>query len=292
MRINPLPLFVAFASLLTVSSNGQSVAIVDDAVWQEEYVLISGGLTEHHSYFELRTDGDTLMGGQHYVKIRQVGVDSVSTLGSSEPPVGIPIDRYIAAIRADEVALAWYVWFEGYPEELLLYDFDLSMGDVLAGTWGDCSAGSTVTNIDSILVAGAWHRRFFLSAPYRFIIEGVGGSSGLFGYLCQAFEEYGCLNTYAVPGDELIVDGCGSLSTGVNASRRASSDRSAYPNPTTAFVNFGPEVAYLPIIVLDRTGRIVDRLSLDANGSVDLSALSSGLYMVQCGSAVHRVMKY
>ncbi len=285
-------LVIVFAYLPMQYSCGQTVTIPDSAIWNEEYIVINGGSTLHHSYFGLHAAGDTLIDGQQYVKLIQIGVDSISTLGSTAPPVAMPIDRYIAGIRADEVALAWYVWFDGYAAELLLYDFDLSIGDELTGTWGDCSAGTSVTSIDSVLLAGTWHKKFHLSAPYRFIIEGVGGSAGLFGYLCQAIEEYGCLNTYEISGDELIVDGCGSLSTGIAPLDAGTLKTAVYPNPTAAIIHLGPDAAGRQIQVFDQTGRFVRQFMSDATGSIDLSALNAGMYLVQWDTAIYRIMKY
>lgn len=290
--MSPLNRFTLVAGFLlcTTCAIAQSIAINDSAVWHEEHWLYDG-LTAHHSVFTCRAAGDTLIAGTGYTKIRQLGVDSVSTLGSSLPPMAMPLDRYLGAIRADEASLTWYVWLSGYPSELLLYDFDLAIGSSTLGTFGDCGAGLTVTDIDQVMVGGSPRQRFHLNMPGRFIIEGVGGSAGLFGQLCQLFEEFSCLHVYEEPGASVLIDGCGSLSTSIERPPTAQQDQGVFPNPTHGPLRLPSALPGTQVLIQDATGHTILSDRLSSEGTMDIEALPAGLYTLRFGTASFKVVK-
>lgn len=283
-------LLLAGCLLTAPCALAQSIAINDSAVWHEEHWLYDG-LTAHHSIFTCRAAGDTVISGNLYTKIRQLGVDSVSTLGSSQPPTAQPLDRYLGAIRTEESTRTWHVRLNGYPEDLLLYDFDLQIGSSVLGTFGDCGTGLTVTDIDAVMVSGSTRQRFHLNMPGRFIIEGVGGSAGLFGQLCQLFEEFSCLHVYDEPDGSLVVDGCGSLSTGIEQRDAAALDRSAFPNPTLGPLRVTGAEPGAQVVVRDAMGRMLLRTRLGAEASLDISSLPAGLYVLRFGTTSVQVVK-
>lgn len=260
----------------------------DHVTWNEEFVLYDG-LISHHSVFTLWVDGDTVIGGNGYKRIRQLGTDTVGQLGSTTPPVIVPLDRYIAAIREDVDLNRWWVVFNGNSSEQLLFDFDLSAGQPVNGTFGDCSEGYVVQSIDSVQVAGQWRMRFHIGPWGRYLIEGVGASSGLFGYLCPFIEEFGCLNSYAVGKEELIVDGCGQLITNTNT--LVGAPRSpVYPNPTDGPCYLGTDLVGKHASVMDAAGRQVASMTIATGGVVDLSGLGAGAYLIRVLDRIHRVV--
>lgn len=283
--------FLSMCFVGTSHAMAQSIAIPDEAVWHEETWLYDW-LTLHHATFTFSADGDTLIDGLLYTKIHQFGVDSISTLGSSDPAVAGTLDRYVGAIRVDGIERRWFVYFDGYPNELLLYDFDLAVGSNTLGIWGDCGIGLTVNEIDSVLVGAEWRNRYHLDLSGRFIIEGIGSSAGLFGQLCQAFKEYGCLHVYEQPGAQVSVDGCGTLSTSVGPVSMDDDLVVAYPNPTAGVVYLDGAPANVMVLVLDGTGRPVMRTwHAGAGDPVDLSPLASGIYTLRVGAWSVRVIK-
>jgi len=279
-----LSLFLVGAS----SATAQSIAIHDSAVWHEEFWQYDW-LSVHHITFTCAADGDTLIGGLVYTKIHQLGVDSINTMGSSDPAVAVPLDRYLGAIRVDEAARTWHVYFDGYPNEVLLYDFDMEVGSTTLGSWGDCGIGLTVTDIDTVMLDSQPRQRYHLDLPGRFIIEGIGSSAGLFGQLCQAFKEYGCLHVYEQPGALLPVEGCGTLSTSVRPVNGGRPSVVAYPNPTMGTVYLDGAPMKGTVDVLDAMGRPV--MHAWAVSPVDLSSLAPGLYTLRAGTWSVRVMK-
>lgn len=283
--------FLSLSFVCASSATAQSIAIHDSAVWHEEFWQYDW-LSLHHITFTCAADGDTLIDGLSYTRIHQLGVDSISTMGSSDPAVAVPLDRYLGAIRVDEPARRWYVYFDGYPNELLLYDFELEVGSTTLGIWGDCGTGLVVTDIDTVMLDGEPRRRYHLDLPGRFIIEGIGSSAGLFGQLCQAFKEYGCLHVYEQPDALLQVDGCGPLNTSVRPVDKDGTKIVAHPNPTTGIVNLDGAPANIPIVVLDGTGRPAMQTGRTAAGApVDLSSLASGLYTLRVGTWMGKVVK-
>lgn len=274
----------------STGATAQSVAIDPDAEWHEEHWLYDG-LTAHHSVYTCQADGDTVIAGNLCTRIRQVGVDSISTLGSSTPPVAAPLDRYLGAIRVDEVARRWFVTIAGYPGELLLYDFNLEVGSTTLGTFGDCGTGLTVTSLDQVMLGGEWRQRWHLDMPGRFIIEGIGTNAGLFGQLCQLFEEFSCLHVYREPDETLVVDGCGALSTSVT---EANGDRSLLlaPNPTTGMVRVTSTSPGASVAICDAAGRaVLHSVTITKDGQLDLGALAPGLYMLRIGERMAKVVK-
>lgn len=269
----------------------QAIAVNSDAVWYEEFWLYDG-LNAHHSSFTLAADGDTLIEELAYTKIHQLGVDSISVLGSSDPAVALPLDRYLGAIRADEIANKWYVYFDGYPNELLLYDFNLTIGSNTLGIWGDCGIGLGVTDIDTVMLDSEPRQRYHLGLPGRFIIEGIGSSTGLFGQLCQFFEEFSCLNEYEQPDALLLVNGCGSLSTSIQLTDANTQQPLAYPNPTTGIVHLGGALAFGTMEVRDGLGRTVLQAKRPQPGTaIDLGPLAPGHYTLHVGAWIGRVVK-
>lgn len=286
-RRTVLGLFV----LSTTGGMARSIAIDANAVWHEEFWLYDG-LTAHHSTFTCSADGDTLISGYLYTRIHQLGVDSISVLGSTEPGQAVPLDRYLGAIRVDEDERRWYVWFAGYPSELLLYDFDLEVGSTTLGTWGDCGVGLTVIEVDSVLVGTTWHHRYHLDLPGRFVIDGLGSSAGLFGQLCQAFKEYGCLNVYGQPDALLIVDGCGTVITSIRSTDSDEQRPLAYPNPTFGLVYLRGTPTHGRVEVRDRLGRTVfQAMRPHATTPINLGHLAPGHYTVRIGDWISPIVK-
>ncbi|MCB9168981.1 MAG: T9SS type A sorting domain-containing protein [Flavobacteriales bacterium] len=288
ITLRPLSLLMGLVCVLSLTA--QNVAINDSAVWHEEHWLYDGLIT-HHSVYTCNASGDTLIGGLWYTKVRQIGVDSVGSLGSPDPPVAWPLDRYLAAIRADEPARKWYTVLAGYTNEELLYDFDLTPGTVLQGTYGDCNLGLTVTTIDSVLLGSHWLKRYQLDQPGRSIIEGVGASSGLFGWLCQLYEEFGCMHAYSEPGAWLTVDGCALLGVGLHPATSGSAALHLYPNPASGRMTVEGGSTFSTIEVLDITGRTVLSTMDPRVPTIDLTTLAPGPYLVRKGVRIARVMK-
>ncbi|MBK9147713.1 MAG: T9SS type A sorting domain-containing protein [Flavobacteriales bacterium] len=283
-------LLSAFAIVLSASTAmSQNGWLHATSTWTETYAYFDGSYL-HHSVFVIQLDGDTMIGGQDYQRLRRTGTDTLWAIGGTDPFAIVPIDQYLGALREDTVQQQWWVVFSGFLNEELLYDFGLIEGQVLSGTFGDCAENYVVGPVDSVQVGSTWHRRFHFSPWDRYIIEGIGMSSGLFGHLCLFIEEYGCLLTYAIHDDELVVDGCGSLALSV---AEPGSDRPAepFPNPVIDACVLGSAAAGQLVSVLDAAGRVVAMHRAGGHGELDLAALPSGTYLLRLTNRCHRVLK-
>ena len=247
----------------------------------------------HNAHYTYSIAGDTLIGAFVYKKVRQFGVDSVQIMVIPEPqPITAEIiDRYMGAIREDVAAAAWYVVFASQTTESLLYDFELSVGESISGTFGDCANNPTVTAVDNVTVDGQLRARYHISPWGRFIVEGVGANTGLFGYLCQFFESGSCLETYYHGTDSLVVNGCSAIATGLGETSATSSSVTVSPNPTTGLCSLGAAYARRVVLVRDALGRVVLAQRTDTAGAIDLANLDQGTYILSIEGEVVRVVK-
>lgn len=264
----------------------------DSCIWRET----SGawdGVSMHNARYTYSITGDTLIGAMTYKKVRQSGVDSVQVMVFPEPqpPTAEIMDRYMGAIREDVAASAWYVVFAGQTSESLLYDFDLTIGEIISGTFGDCGSNAVVTSIDDVTVDGQVRARFHISPWGRFIVEGVGANTGLFGYLCQFFESGSCLETYYHGTDSLVVNGCTAIPTGLRDPIIPQASLSVFPNPTTGACSLGAAYSRTMVLVRDALGRIVLVQRTDVAGAIDLTMLDRGSYTIAIEEEIVRVIK-
>lgn len=278
MRLQHLP--VVLASLLLCSvARPQGFWLQPSSTWHETYAYFDGTYL-HHAGFDIVLDGDTTIANQTYHQLRRYGTDTTWAIGGTVPVAIDPLDDYLGALREDTVSDRWWVVFEGFQNEELLFEFALASGQVISGTYGDCAEGYTVDAIDSVPIGSSWRHRYHAGPWSGYIIEGIGMHSGLFGRLCLGFEEFGCLRSYAVGGDTLAVDGCQELTLALPEPAR-SPVPSPFPNPATDRCQLGEAFTGERILILDATGRVVAHERLEAGGSVDLHALRPGLYVLR-----------
>ena len=169
-------LLIAIAIFLFKTSFSQYQPLpMQNAYWvcSGAYDLLSNPIPIQYMYY---TDGDTIINSTTYVKIKK----------TEDPPVN---NIYIYAtftgvIRQDTLNKKIYVIPTDSTSEKLLYDFSLQVGDtVLSFLNGNCPTTVTISNIDSILINGNYHKRFYLqnacSGIQIYFIEGIGSNFGL-----------------------------------------------------------------------------------------------------------------
>lgn len=266
--------------LMPIALHAQPLHFNDSSAWSEEHWRFEG-LEAQHLLFTITVQGDTAIQGQLYKRLRRQGTATIAPLlgDPPPPPVTLAIDAYAGALRADSAEGRWWVVLPGEGDPRLLYDFNLAVGDTLSGTYGDCAAAPIVTSIDASWFNGRAHRRFVLSGG-RYLIEGIGASSGLFGYLCQLFEEYGCLQAYTQGDAHWAVLGCGPLTTAMPDDPRDGKAARAFPNPTAGSVTVPGLRPGQRAAVHDIAGRCLATVPVDGHGSIDLGMLPAGTYLL------------
>lgn len=145
----------------------------------------------YESYTKRYTiSGDTTIGGLQYAKIYvkqkyQVGPVQSQWCTESTSYSGY----YFGAVR--ESGKRIYVNPYGSPDstEYVAYDFNLTVGDTLPSPSGDASGDGpnrVISSMDSVQVFGIYRKRYLVSSN-RFVIEGIGASTGLFNPVGIAF---------------------------------------------------------------------------------------------------------
>jgi hypothetical protein len=196
-------------------------------------------------------NGDTLIDGKVYNKMFTRGYGYEVWIGP--PPVyNCDFNRYhynsIAAYVRQEGKRVYCLdpWFN---EELLLYDFDLRVGDTLpmtdyCFTWGDMPV---VVAIDSMLVGSEYRKVFETDYDYfvgKHFYEGIGYGGGFLGD-CSIFSEYpSILHCYAVDGVTYLPELYGDCELNVGVSEiETEMAIHVYPNPVHDFMVLETEYA-------------------------------------------------
>ncbi len=242
------------------------------------------------AYIQSYYEGDTVMDGQYYHRVQKIYAP-YSNNGCCYPPDNLPAGY----LREDTTAMRVYWRTQGLNEEILLYDFDVQVGDTLTGYMGSCDMTWTVGSIDSILIDLNYRKRINYEVSFdpgiQFsIIEGIGSTYGLTTCPFVPFEMGIFLSCYTVDGDLLYppsgadMAACGDLTSAVDPHMAlGSSPLTCMPNPATDRLVLQCDVSRLPldVSVVDLTGVVHLRYVLNmANSAIDISSLSSGVYFL------------
>ncbi len=126
-------------------------------------------------YHRFYINGDTNINSNTYYELRSYNGDWKT-------------DRHEAYVRYDSAANSMYL--AAQPTDILLYNFNLSVGDTVFCPWSSTYANMnyTVISIDPILLNNVYHKKFSLQVTdssivdlfgtYATIIEGVGCTTG------------------------------------------------------------------------------------------------------------------
>ncbi|MGK0366348.1 MAG: hypothetical protein ACI85O_003421 [Saprospiraceae bacterium] len=202
-----------FLSFLTCSFAQDYIPIIEQNKHYFVTSIQSAGWYNGYIGYVMR--GDTLVENLIYTKVyRQVFAEQVGDFSDYEPPYELRYELLFALMREDinERKIYARIYDENYPihwwcdenyelgEEILLYDFGQSVGDVMSF----CPFLPTSTNtnadliLDSIYLEESWgeSRRFFRYSGgeegRRFYIkEGLGGFEGIFSQFNIALEDEG-----------------------------------------------------------------------------------------------------
>lgn len=233
--------------------------------------------------------GDTVIGNHSYKKV----------FSSSD---GITYNYYEGAFRQDLIARKVYAnipykcgSFSVNGIDTLLYDFNQQAGDTLKQCI-DIVGGSgpyIISSVDSVLIAGSWHRRInILNSYFTSLIEGIGSTSGFFcawdGWIGgNCFLACFSLNN----GISVFPDTTCNLYTGINFNNNFSTiDFKVFPNPISNIgtININIHKATNGKFILYDLLRgscktvFLGKLNIGNNDiDFDSSCFTSGLYILQ-----------
>lgn len=114
-------------------------------------------------------------------------------------------NSYQGAIRQDTVQKKIYYCVGTSPNETILYDFNLHLGDTLHNSYNNGSDSNYVSSIDSILIGTTFRKQYHISTGhmagndtnYVQLIEGIGSTYGLAFPITPPFEWGSKLNCFS-----------------------------------------------------------------------------------------------
>ncbi len=193
--------------------------------------------------------GDTIKGIHTYHKIYKSSQYFPGFTTSFTSPV---TKTFFGGIRQDSIAKKIYGFIStGYGNggDTLLYNFNLNLNDTLVASYcNNTSYKNYVSSIDTVLVGTTYRKRFNLSTMtgtlvsninYVSLIEGIGGTFGLFGKLVPPFEGGTVLNCFSQNTVTQYINPLGTLQCNLVLSIKDQSTNNAlslslYPNPFNA----------------------------------------------------------
>ncbi len=269
-----------------------------NAHWTETSFWLYWGTppTPVYAWYTVFTEGDTVINSQGYTKIYETG-----SWGAFGPQLFYSYE-YKGAYRQDTALRKVYIVPPSGSLEVLLYDFDLSIGDTLPSTFGGVSYNE-VLDIDSVLVGTAWHKRFLLNqlgwgstgiidTNYA-LIEGVGSTLGFIQPVVMPFENGSHLECFAHFNITYPPDS-GCLFYSSIAEAQEPFIFTVYPNPASDFVMI-PTGQFSKFEIINTIGEVVmtGNNGFETNSSfrIDVTGLQNGLYILRTENRIGRFLK-
>jgi hypothetical protein len=198
-------------------------------------------------------------------------------------------NSYQGAFREDSSLKKVYYIPANDSNEVLMYDFDLNVGDTMftaltVGCWG-----FPVTSIDSVLVGSLYHKRYNTSSGFTSFIEGVGSTDGLFAAWCD-FTEFSqsliCLN----------INNVGAFPSGSSCSPLLGIEKpgennvlvqvSPNPSPGLIHLTFQNLSALKNIQIMNSIGKtLAEKNTRNSETDFDLSSYPKGVYFFKINCA-------
>lgn len=273
----------------------------DSAIWRQvsaQWLYPDMDVQDYVYYLQ----GDTLISGNTYHQVYKTELNSnYSAFGTGiyafvSGPFMIDSNKYVGAIREDGLKHIHFVPDSAVFSEVLLYDFNLNVGDTLPVTYNNEYYGQNyVSSIDSILLGVTYHKRYNLGFwsglfGYTSIIEGVGSAFGLLEQIVNPLEHYDYLTCFTHRGTIIYTDsssvGC-NLPTPVGINEHSKeAPISIFPNPTTGIINIKtPFSEKTSIEILDVLGKTIYQTDFSSSESfINLRQFPKGVYFLKASS--------
>lgn len=174
-----------FALMFSSMASAQTyVPMISSADSSDTWFDVSSctDLNCHNTYRHRYTvDGDTLIGGLVYAKLHAKVKYTTGPAPTTSCTVSESLwEHYYGAMRESGKQVFFIPEWGTIADEYLAYDFNLGLGDTLPSPSGVIGANfpNVITSIDSVLVFGSYRKRFNKDSD-RYVIEGIGASTGL-----------------------------------------------------------------------------------------------------------------
>jgi hypothetical protein len=242
--------------------------------------------TDQYVYY---VSGDSTINDVVYKKIFRRGVYEQNWMASTPPlecgASGSNDTFYLLMIQEGK---QMYIRAFGSEELVLLYDFDLNVGDALPMTFNNYTSDVLIDSIDSLLVGDVYRKRFhFQGLGASYIIEGIGSNLGLFEPMDIIFDCGHILDCFALDDVTYYPSLNAECELNVSVNEIANDlALSYYPNPVIDKLNFSisEEVNLQNVDVFSIRGekcKVALQENSIGNYSIDMSELSSGIYLIE-----------
>ncbi len=233
-----------------------------------------------HDDQNLFISGDTTSGNYTYLKLYING----HRYAELHPDDEYYYNRYFGAFRNDTQNKKVYFLSQG--EDVLAYDFDLTVGDTLPESNITNQMLIIVDSIDSVLVGVDYHKRFLLKTNdgtiFASLIEGIGSTCGAFTLIQPWFEsgnDLWCVRSF----DDIIWNYDSEFScllmVGIEEPETVN-ELAVYPNPSDGLFYFRTTSGPVKAEVFNSLGKQILILN-EMNAHIDLSDQPDGIYLVK-----------
>ncbi len=270
-------------------ANSQANYFADSTIWTMQstcavpYPCVA---TEVYNYY---INGDSLLNGTMYKKISKKGAGSFNWFASAPAPSNCQ-GNYIYNDPTQIAALVRQsgkqirMWDMGIGSDVLLYDFNLEIGDTLPLTANNTNPDITVSAIDSFLVNGQYRKRFTLqNSSSQYLAEGIGHIQGFLEYFPPYFDcgfELTCYSVNDVAYYPTSGPSC-NIAIGIPATPKEKR-LVIFPNPTSEYLFFDLKESdtVTEVSIFDLSGKEISGLKSD-HSKILVGSLSPGLYFIE-----------
>jgi Secretion system C-terminal sorting domain len=283
--------FLVLIGLLSGTAHGQAYIPMptDSAYWRYRIVDVDDSVSSIYDFLLLVNGSDTTApSGRTYHKV-MVRRASQTFYGSYIPPVTSLVanswDEYYGGLR-DSAGMIYFLWGSTGAEELI-FNYNAAVGDLIPAY----SSPKSVTAIDSIFLAGAYHRRFHTTDSAYYTVEGVGSSQGLIPDINDGGTDitFYCF-TY---GDEIFSPDSSLPCTYIypiwyNAMTPAAANTTQslniYPQPANDVLHVSCGVGGCHVKIINSIGQLVCENNLLCDAEISVRNWTPGLYIAAISS--------
>ncbi len=231
-----------------------------------------------------KIEGDTIINGVDYYKLRKIGKTFLyEDVSQTEIADTIEIDEYVGSIRENaEKQIEFIKAASELPE--ILYDFNLNIGDTVA--FDDNDVGllkAEVISIDTIEICGIQRNSYSIKlieypTVVSHLIEGIGSTAGLL----PGFEYFESGTFFTCYSNQDCI--CNEIQVGINVENKEGPEIKIYPNPVLGeklvMIQEGT-IRELNIQVYNEIGQLIYSIKKNTKRTkIDCSNWSKGVYFI------------
>lgn len=255
----------------------------DSARWKITYSSGALGCPGLVAEYQYEFSGDTIVAALTYHKISRLGY--TNQIFCYPPAWG-----YVGAIREDSARHVYYLQRDS-TTPVLLYDFNLNVGDTIFGYLTCGCSDITVDSIDSVFVQSGFRRRYILGGCPNLvvntsIIEGIGCTNGLLECI-STFESGGNLDCFESRSQTIYPDTttyCPMLIEDIIA--ESADQWAVFPIPATDRIELiAPAISEVStLVIINIAGEVVrveNVTATEGSITVNRNGLESGIYFIE-----------